>query len=676
MKSIRRLYFYLVAFISIEVVLWGLILLLRSMLDDKISGGVDDLAQALALILVGVPIFLVHWLFAQRSTGVPIFWLSNSSVADVKKASFIVDWLRARQATGKPNFLFDWLWAERDESLEVEEKTATLRAVFLYGILLATLVPVVQNLLAFINRSFIGVARLDYYRAYIGGTQTLTDNSVAVVMNLIVATYFWSVLRSEWTTLPRNENFSEVRRLYRYIWMLYGLLMTVIGVQQILRFMFYIPGDVLGQLGRETIVNGIALLVVGTPLWIYTWRIIQGSLSDPAEMGSMLRLGILYILALGGVITVITTTFTVVHELLLVLLGQASSFSKFVDEIGGPLSVGIPLGAVWVYYGHWLNRHIEAIGDKVRQAGMKRLYNYILAFIGLIVAFTGVTMLFSFVIDMLTNYGTVLNASLQSSLANALSSLIVGLPIWLLMWRPMQAEALVEGEMGDHARRSVLRKTYLYIALFASVIGGMVAAVALVNLLLRAALSGNAGSDFVNQLLNYIQVLFLFGVVIIYHLRVMRADGESISDALADMQSAFGVLIVDSGDGFVDSVKAALVKSEAKVQVTVATPDKKPEGEFRAMIVSGGVAMNAPAWIQSFSGNKIIVQNEASGLVWADDAAQAALSAQMLAEGQEVQTKKQSRSAWTYVVYIFAALFAIQLLFILLAMGISLVTGF
>ncbi len=66
MKSIRRFYFYLVAFISIEVVLWGLVGLLRSVVDDMVSGGADALAQALALILVGVPIFLVHWLWAQR----------------------------------------------------------------------------------------------------------------------------------------------------------------------------------------------------------------------------------------------------------------------------------------------------------------------------------------------------------------------------------------------------------------------------------------------------------------------------------------------------------------------------------------------------------------------------------------------------------------------------------
>ena len=542
--------------------------------------------------------------------------------------------------------------------------------------MIATLIPVVQNLLAFINRSFIGAAKIEYYRAYVGGTQTLTDNAIAIIMNLIVAAYFWNVLRTEWTTIKDTENFSEVRRLYRYIWMLYGLLMTVMGAQQVLRFIFYIPSNTLGYLGRETLVNGVALLIVGVPVWVYTWRIIQNSLSDPAEMGSMLRLGILYILALGGVITVITVAFTLVNEIILVILGQGSTFSEFLREVGGPVSVGIPLGAIWAYYGHWLTRHIEAIGDKVRQAGLKRLYNYILAFIGLVVAFVGVSTLFNFIIEMTTSKAFFLGNSNRSSLASSLSSLIIGLPLWLMNWRPLQANALSEDEMGDHARRSVLRKTYLYIALFASVIGGMATAVGLVYLLLRTVLTGDVDIDFASQLLNLIQMLFLFSVVLIYHLNVLRTDGASLSDTLAEKQSAFGVLLIDSGDGFENSVKAALVKAEAKVQVTVATPDKKPEVEFKAMIVSGAVAVDAPAWIKSFGGNKIIIQNEASGLVWADDAAQAALSAQMLAEGQEVQMKKQTRSAWTYVVYVFAALFAIELLFFLLVVGISLITGF
>ena len=72
-----------------------------------------------------------------------------------------------------------------------------------------------------------------------------------------------------------------------------------------------------------------------------------------------------------------------------------------------------------------------------------------------------------------------------------------------------------------------------------------------------------------NDLLNLVQLLFLFGVVVVYHLNVLRADGASTADALAEKQSGFSVLIVDSGDGFVESVKAALMKLGSKVQVTV-----------------------------------------------------------------------------------------------------------
>ncbi|MCI0550178.1 MAG: DUF5671 domain-containing protein [Anaerolineae bacterium] len=636
MKSIRRLYFYLVAFISIEVVLWGLVGLLRSIVDDTVSGGADALAQALALILVGVPIFLIHW-----------------------------------------------LWAQRASSSDPEEKSATLRAVFLYAILLGTLIPVVQNLLAFIDRALIQATGLEVERAFRAfSEQTLADNFIAILMNGVVAAYFWNILHGEWATLNDKENFSEVRRLYRYIWMLYGLLMTVFGAQQILRYLFYIPGDVLGELGREVVVNGAALIIVGTPVWAYSWRVIQDSLSDPAEMGSTLRLGILYLLALGGVITVITTAWSIVNTLLLLLLGQDLTFSDVMQRIGGPVSIAVPLGAVWAYYGHWLNRHIEAVGDVVRQAGMKRLYNYILSFIGLVVSFVGVATLLSFTIDMITGSGIVLSDGFRSSLASSISSLIVGVPLWLRTWRPMQAEALLTGdsstgsELGDHARRSVVRKMYLYLVLFVSVIGGMATAVGLVYQLIIVVLEGVTGSDFANNLLNLVQLLFLFGVVLLYHLNVLRADGASAADALSEKQGGYSVLVIDSGNGFVDSVKAALMKLGSNVQVTVANPSEGPQGNFNAIVLNGSLAVNAPEWIREFGGNKIIVQNETKHLVWTDDSAQAAQSVQQLAEGQEIRIQKESRSGWIYVVYVFAALFVLQLLFILLAVGISFVTGF
>ncbi len=628
MKSIRRLYFYLVAFISIEVIVWGLVGLLRSIVDNTISGGADALAQALALILVGVPIFLIHW-----------------------------------------------LWAQRVAAREEEEQTASIRAVFLYAILLGTLIPVVQNLLSFIDRSLVEVTGLGVARSFSPfREQTVADNLIAILMNGIVAAYFWNVLRGDWATLTDKENFSDVRRLYRYIWMLYGLLMTVFGAQQILRFLLYVPGDVLGELGREIAVNGIALLVIGTPIWVYAWNVIQDSLADPAEMGSTLRLGILYLLSLGGVITVLTTAWMVINTILNAALGQDISFSEIIREVGGPISIGVPLGLVWAYYGHWLSRHIEAVGDRVRQAGIKRLYNYVLSFIGLVVAFIGVATLFNFLIDMITEFGISFTDSLRNSLTASISSLVVGLPLWVVMWRPMQAEALASGEMGDHARRSVLRKAYLYLTLFASVIGGMATAVGLVYQLIRVVLNVEV-SDFLNTILNLTQLLFLFGIVLMYHLNVLRRDGASTADALAEKQNDYSVLVVDSGNGFVDSVKAALIKFGSKVRITVTTPNDKPEGNFNAILLRGDLAVNAPEWIRSFSGSRIVVQNEVKNIVWTEDASQAAQSLQKLAEGQEIQKQKTSRSPWTIVIYVFAALFALELLFTLLAVGISLVVG-
>ncbi|NWG33373.1 MAG: hypothetical protein HXY42_02945 [Chloroflexi bacterium] len=630
MKSIRRLYFYLVAFISLEVVAWGLIRLLRSVVSRTISGGAEMLAQALALILVGVPIFLIHW-----------------------------------------------LWGQKASAQEEEEKSASLRAVYLYAILFATLIPVVQNILAFIDRWLVELAGLGVESAFsIFRDQSLADNLIAIVINLPLAAYFWNVLRTDWATLNERKNFSDIRRLYRYIWMLYGLLMTVFGVQQILGFLIYLPGDMVGQLGRANLVNGSALLVIGVPVWVSSWRVIQDSLADPAEMDSNLRLGILYILALGGVVTVVSAAANLVKTVMMQLLGADWSLQFFVQQLGRSISIGVPLGVVWAYYGFWLNRHIEAVGEKVRQAGMKRLYNYLLALIGLVVAIVGVAALIEFVIDMVTANILLTDDFQRTRLANAIAALVVGLPLWLMTWRPMQAEALARGELGDHARRSSLRKTYLYLVLFASVIGVMTSAVGLVYQLIRVVLTGETGSNFVNTLLNTLQLLLLFSVVMIYHLSVLRGDGASMADTLTEKQSAFSLLLVDSGNGIAGAVQAALAKAGATMRVMVTTPDQKPEGDFSALIVSGATAVNAPEWIRSFGGSRIIVQDEANNLVWAEDAGQAAESVQRLAEGQEIQKKKQASPAWMYVVYVFAALFAIELFFLVLAIGISTLTGF
>lgn len=641
MKTIRRLYFYAVAFISIEVVAWGIISLLRSTLNaNKIIDSASTLAQALSLILVGVPIFLVHW-----------------------------------------------SWAQRTSAKEDEEKTASVRAIFFYGILLATLIPVVQNLLALINRTFLAAANLYTYSALVGGSQTWVDNLIAIAINLLLAAYFWNTLKYEWRALPETENFAEIRRLYRFIWVLYGLLMVVFGAQQALDYAFtFSPENILGATGRETIINATALLVLGTPIWFFSWRILQDVLPDPAERESFLRLGILYLLSLGGVIVVLTAGGNLIYIILMRVFGDGKNFAEFMLDIGGPISIGLPFGVIWAYYGKWLNQQFAFDEDAPRRAGKQRLYFYILSLLGLAATFFAVASLLSIVVDQATARTYLSSGGFSSPLSSALAALVVGIPLWLTNWRPAQANALEDGSIGDHARRSVIRKTYLYLVLFASVIGGMVSGGVLIFTLINAALGGDT-SNFAKSTLDALQILILFVVLLLYHLSALRKDGLARADVLEAKQEGFKLVALDNSDGrFGESVRAAFLKRAPKVPVTVVNvKDGIPADEKAdAVILPGSLAVNAAAspnaeaWLRSFNGSRFIVPDEAAGVYWLNDFGQAAESVRALAEGQEIrpQSAARSTSVWTYVAYVFAALFACQLLGMLLMFGVSLVTGF
>jgi len=323
-------------------------------------------------------------------------------------------------------------------------------------------------------------------------------------------------------------------------------------------------------------------------------------------------------------------------------------------------------------------------GDLPRRAGMKRLYFYILSAIGLTAGFTGVALLLSFMIGILTGAHYIGEYGQVRQLTGAISTIVIGLPLWLMTWRPMQAEALTDGMMGDHARRSVIRKTYLYIVLFASVIGGMVSAGTLIYNLINAALGGSAAGGFASNVLNALQLLILFAVLLVYHLSALRSDAAAKSDVLEAKQEQFGVIVFDAGSGkFGETMKAAVQKFAPKLPLSVINVAGKIDSDLKAsaVILPGSLAVNTPesleALLRGFNGSRLVVPDEAEGVYWMTNPTEAARSLGQMAEGQEIQKiKKAGPGAWVIVMYIFAGLFALQLLFMLLAFGISTITNF
>ena len=307
MRTIRRLYLYGVSFVSLMVVVWGLIGLARSAFArDSVGGDVTRLAGALALLFVGVPVFLLHWWLAQRSA--------------------------------------------RDNE---EEKYARIRAIFLYGSLLATLIPIVQNGLAILNRVFFRLFDANINRVIFGGGQTWNDNLIAMLMNGLIAVYIFSVLRQNWDEEAISEAFRETRRVYRWVWVLYGLLLTAFGIQQILIYLFDLMAGALST-SLTTLANGLTLAIVGTPIWVYGWRLAQKATADQDEQQSFFRLVVLYILRLVALIVTAFALGSILNEILNALFGGTSSLTLFFDATRDAFSVVIPAGVIWGYYGFTL----------------------------------------------------------------------------------------------------------------------------------------------------------------------------------------------------------------------------------------------------------------------------------------------------------------------------------
>jgi len=469
--------------------------------------------------------------------------------------------------------------------------------------------------------------------------------------------------------------------------MLYSLAMLVGGISQVVQYILTV-GETLGTSPQTRLANGLALLIIGAPLWVYAWQRIQKSLDQIDEQRSILRLVVLYLLSLIGVGGVLIPAGVVLDAVSRSLLGEGFGAVDFLNEISIPLSALLPLGGVWFYYGRTLSSEIGLLPDTPRRAGLRRTYFYILAFFGVIASVIGLHMLLEFLIDMLIGTSTVLDVLLRNRLSAALATLIVGLPLWMQTWRPMVKEAAQDGEAGDHARRSIVRKIYLYLVLFSSVIGVMATAGSLIFELLKALL-GDPASDLLRQALVLLELLTLFSLVLAYHWNALRADNQLAERSLAKLHESYPVLLLASKIGeFTDNVVNALQREAESLPVAIhltenGTPDTTLS-EAKAIILPSELSVSPPEalrlWLKDFDGERIVVPTPKDHWHWVygtgrelpKTARQTAKIIRHMAEGEDVPAPSDT-STWRIVLYVLAGLLGLPIIFSLFGMLMSFV---
>lgn len=502
MKIIRRIYTYLIVLISLEIVIWGVINLMRTIFRTSFSvPGTDMLSMSLALVLVGVPVFLGHW-----------------------------------------------LWIKKNENIH-EEKSSYVRGIFYYSAFLILFIPIAQNLLALINRGLLSIFGVDPIAAFVGGTQSTIDNFIAMAVNGLIGYYLLRLFnRGEDSEI--RKHFHEIFRIHDYVWVLYGLFFILIGTQKILHFIVIGQTTALSPSGNEAFINSLALLLIGFPLWAWFWTRRQ---KIDATVTTMVRLVFLFILSTVGITVTLTTASLFVHPFIRLALADPEIGKNFVTQIAGPLSVGLPVGVLWYYYHRWLNVEIKQKFLSPENRGISRFYAALLAMIGFIATLVGIGLFVSIFASFV--FGTkIFSETFRNGFSNSLATLITALPLWLINWHKLDNPS---PDWRNENSASVTRRAYLYIAIFGTVIGSMVSAINLANTLLYGFLE-QRGTTFGTEILSKSLLTLEFTIFAIYHWQKIKEDNKLIREQEKEFSGDRSVILIGYSSHFTEQVISAV----------------------------------------------------------------------------------------------------------------------
>lgn len=620
MKIIRRAYTYLIALISMEVVIWGVINLLRTIVGHGlVFVGAGTLSMALALVLVGVPVFTSHW-----------------------------------------------LWIQKNEQ-EFEERNSLLRGFFFYGAFGGLFVPVVQNFLALINRGLLAIFDLAPSFAFVGGTQSSVDNLIAIAVNSVIGAYLFYIFsqRSE----PKvREHLTEISRLHGYFWVFYALFFILIGVQQIIYFVLVSENSVVIYKGFSPLVNGLAVVLVGAPLWVAFWAYRQRMDAGEEHPHSAVRLTFLFLFSFLGIIVMLVSASLTAHPLVQTLLQDPRGTKGLIERFATPFSIGLPVAVFWFYFHHWLKHDIAVKYAPPEKRGISRFYAALLALIGLVATLTGLGFFLSVFASYLFGISIFSNA-IRDALANSLAIMLTGLPLWLIYWHELdhpQNEYLIENT------GSLTRRGYLYIAIFGTVIASMISAINLANELLLGVF-GEKEAIFGKTELTGLFLTIEFVIFAIYHWRAIREDNNLLKENEVVLPKVKqGVVLIGYEKSILEEI-LTLVKArigDAKVRaVSKDELQNTPIAADEVVLVSldevgyttNKLSPNNQVVIQTTEG---FINAEALG---SEDVQTVVKAIIAILYGKTLPGKPKSQP-WQIAAYIMAVLFLIQLLFGMLIM--------
>ena len=547
MTTIRRLYVYVVCFISLQAVAAAGNALIGGLLRQFTRSDAPDalfFTLQLAILIVGLPIFIGHWLWAlllirrdplerdafsyrlylyanQAVFVAYIAWAINEAVHGL--ADTVTALTRASpNVTGPLAVVFGsaltvagmgalWFYHDRlarDRRLAHTGADRALHQLYHLGFAavgLALAAVAVGGLLAF------GLNRLFGERA----------NSAPELLGALAAgAPLWAFheLRRARDTHLQDQTARVLRWLYATTFSAIGVVAAVSGLAGLLQWLYAVLRDRSFEAGPPL---GLALLITGLALAVYHDLAVRRVTDD-----SLRPLRWLYALLVAGL-----SLFLAVIGLQAGLQWVVAGFDSANADLPESAALFLPAALAWAYHQWVFQRTGAALGlaepvtAGFRSSGrfLRRLYLY--GFSGLGVAYTALGL-----VGIQEQLFSGFRGERSIAFSMALSWLLVGVPLWLYFWR--WAGRLFHSDVPDE-RQSDLRKVYLYAVIYTAVNAVIITAALLLNGLLRRVL----GLPTEGRLGLPLAIILAAAALWAYHAWVLRRDltragGTSLTPSL------------------------------------------------------------------------------------------------------------------------------------------------
>ncbi len=523
MGIVQRWYIYLVSAITLQALTWAVISLFREMVVQRLKTPIESLALMIAVIVVGLPLYLVHWIWAQRN------------------------------AAGDP-----------------EERASIPRLLYLYLMMALFLAPIAISafgLLKALLHLVFGVSQSGFGARQ--PVESLWFNLIAIVVLSLLWFYHRFIRSEDEKVVPKTDASSTVRQLYVYAFAATGLLLTGLGsINLILWITTQLDsGPAPVDFGRLYIADVIARLIIGIALWLPFWLFAQRLYQGPEERErtSILRKIYLYLIVFVSVMAVIISATLFLSDLLSQLF-NVSSVSGGNNRTA--LSVIVVSGLAWAYHAYVLRKDVALTISTTEQAMVRRVYLYLVAAVGLASVLVGVVGVINVFIRAVGGSGLIVD--LRQLLAIFIAMLIAGLPVWLVNWRRVQIAAADPGPIGQNERSSLVRRIYLYLFLFAATMTILFSAVYVVWQALQLVLGVEASDDFIVNLAQALSFILVAMALWIYHGVILRRESQRVKQETATRLKPIVVAVIDDGDGSLG--KAVIKRVSQKVPSATILP--------------------------------------------------------------------------------------------------------